>query len=110
METKIVRLVNLQQGVCELSKTHFIQMKLVLGEETFFTSGENFYADTMGIKTAVIVVGQAVLKNFKMTGEMSTHMRTFGSGGVKKFRQQNFVGSIFLLSRMNTAKLKKFRH
>ena len=85
-------------------------MKLVLGAETFFTSCGNFYADTMGKKTAVIVVGQVVTKNFIMTGEMFTRMRIFGSGGVKKFRQQNFVGSIFLLSRMNTAKLKKFRH
>ena len=110
MEIRAVQLASTSPNLSERIKIRSTQMRVVLGVGTFTTSGGNFSADTKATKTAVREEALVATRGSMLTGATFTHMITSGSGGAKKSKRQNFVDSIFLLSRLIIDKFKKSGH
>ena len=110
MEIRAVRLASTSPNLSERIKIRSTQMRVVLGVETFTTSGGSFFADTKATKTAVREMALVATKGSMLTGATFTHMRISGSGGAKRSKRQNFVDNTFLRSRLIIDKFKKSGH
>ena len=110
MEIRAVRLASTSPNLSERIKIRSTQMRVVLGVGTFTTSGGSFCVGTKATKTAVSEAAQDATRNSMLIGATFTDMRISGSGGAKKSKRQNFVDSIFLLSRLIIDKFRRSVH